>query len=253
MIYAKQYGENQPPLVVIHDLFGNADNWHSIAQKWAEHFTVYCLDLPNHGRSSKLSPATFPAMAEAINGWLEENQLSKVFLLGHSLGGKVCMQLASDHPEKVAKLVVADIAPVDYQPSHVEIFKGLQEINRQKPASRKAADDVLAQYENNGGIRQFLLKNLKREETGHVIELGLEQLIENYDTLLRKPLLKEGLQTPTLFIKGEHSNYIQAQHQETTLKHFPNATVKVIPETGHWLHAEKPTTFASLVKRFLTT
>lgn len=252
MIYAKQYGENLPPLVVIHGLFGNADNWHSIAQKWAENFTVYCLDLPNHGQSSTLDPITFPAMSRVINTWLEENKLDKVFLLGHSLGGKVSMQLTSDYPEKIAKLIVADIAPVEYQPSHTEIFKGLQEINRQKPASRKAADELLAQYESNMGVRQFLLKNLKRTEQGHIINLGLEQLIAGYTTILSKPELKDGIQTPTLFIKGEHSDYILPQYQETSLQHFPNASVKMIPDTGHWLHAEKPTTFASLVKRFVT-
>ncbi|SBS26540.1 Esterase YbfF [Marinomonas aquimarina] len=252
MIHAKQYGDSLPPLVVIHGLFGNADNWHSIAQKWAEHFTVYCLDLPNHGRSSTLDPVTFPAMADAINRWLEEHQLDHIFLLGHSIGGKVAMQLTSDHPEKIAKLIVADIAPVTYQPSHTEIFKGLQEINCQKPASRKAADELLAQFESNSGVRQFLLKNLTRTEQGHVIDLGLEQLLAGYETILRQPELKEGIQTPTLFIKGEHSDYILPKYQEASLKHFPHASVKMIPETGHWLHAEKPTTFASLVKRFLT-
>lgn len=251
MIHAKQYGEELPPLVVIHGLFGNADNWHSTAQKWSEHFTVYCLDLPNHGKSSRLDPATFPAMSNAINEWLEAQHLTDIYLLGHSLGGKVAMQLANDHPEKVRKLVVADIAPVDYKPSHTEIFKGLRLINEQHPKSRQEADDILARFEDNKGIRQFLLKNLKRDAGGQTLDLGLEELYHSYETLLKSPPLKDGIETETLFIKGEHSPYIQAKFQEQTLKHFPNASVKMIPETGHWLHAEKPTTFASLVRRFL--
>ncbi|MBM6549644.1 alpha/beta fold hydrolase [Marinomonas ostreistagni] len=251
MIHAKQYGEGLPPLVVLHGLFGNADNWHSIAQKWSEHFTVYCLDLPNHGKSSRLDPVTFPAMSEAINAWLEENKLDSIYLLGHSIGGKVVMQMASDYPDKIKKLVVADIAPVTYKPSHTEIFKGLRLINEQRPSSRKAADDLLAPYEDNQGIRQFLLKNLKRDGEGHMIDLGLEELYHSYPTLLEQPPLREGIETETLFIKGEHSPYIQAKFQQQTLKHFPNASVKMIPDTAHWLHAEKPTTFASLVKRFL--
>ena len=253
MIYAKQYGEDLPPLVVIHGLFGNADNWHSIAQKWAEHFTVYCLDLPNHGRSSGLAPITFPAMAKVINEWLEETQLSQFYLLGHSLGGKVAMQLASDYPEKVLKLVVADIAPVNYTPSHTEIFKGLKEIDRQLPATRKEADQILAQFEPNIGVRQFLLKNLQRQDNGgHTLALGLDNLMASYRTILSAPLLSDGISVETLFIKGEKSSYILPEHQAATLKLFPNATVKIIPDTGHWLHAEKPTTFASLVRRFLT-
>lgn len=253
MIHAKQYGEGKEPLVVIHGLFGNADNWHSIAQKWSEDFTVFCIDLPNHGKSSPLAPATFPNMANQIFLWLTQQNISSCYLLGHSLGGKVAMQLTSDHPEKIKKLVVADIAPVSYTPSHTEIFKGLQEINHQKPQTRKEADELLSRFEPEPGVRQFLLKNLKRTEDGHVIQLGLNELIESYQDILSKPPLKQGLTTPTLFIKGEHSSYIRAEHQSETLAIFPNASVKVIPETGHWLHAEKPTTFASLVKRFLTT
>ncbi|MBJ7550668.1 alpha/beta fold hydrolase [Marinomonas ostreistagni] len=253
MIHTKQYGENLPPLVVIHGLFGNADNWHSIAQKWAENFTVYCLDLPNHGRSSELAPTTYPALANAINEWLEEKHLSSIYLLGHSMGGKVAMQLTSDHPEKIKKLIVADIAPVDYLPSHTEIFKGLKVINQKQPASRKEADQLLSDYEPNMGVRQFLLKNLQRNENGtNSLALGLDNLIADYDAILSAPILKDNLSVETLFIKGENSPYILPEHQQQTLKHFPNASVKVIPETGHWLHAEKPTTFTSLVRRFLT-
>ncbi|WP_425642942.1 alpha/beta fold hydrolase [Marinomonas gallaica] len=252
MIHAIQYGQNLPPLVVLHGLFGNADNWHSIAQKWSEYFTVYCLDLPNHGQSSALDPVTFPAMADAINEWLEQEQLDHIYLLGHSLGGKVAMQLTSDHPEKVRKLIVADIAPVEYQPSHTKIFEGLQEINRQKPENRKQADKILSAFETNAGIRQFLLKNLKRTDQGHAINLGLEELHKGYKTILKKPALNNDIVTPTLFIKGENSSYILPAYQAQTLQHFPHASVKMISETGHWLHAEKPTVFASLVKRFLT-
>lgn len=253
MIHAKQYGAELPSLVVLHGLFGNADNWHSLAQKWSEHFTVYCLDLPNHGKSSHLSPLNYPAMAQEINHWLEEKQLDNIYLLGHSMGGKVAMQLASDQPDKIKKLIVADIAPVDYEASHLDIFNGLNEINRQQPSNRQAADKILASYEANPGIRQFLLKNLKRTDNGFIIDLGLEELQAGYSAILQKPILHEGMQTPTLFIKGEHSNYIQAQYQTQTLAYFPNASVKIIPDTGHWLHAEKPTIFASLVKRFCTT
>ncbi|MFD1384739.1 alpha/beta fold hydrolase [Rhodanobacter aciditrophus] len=253
MIHAKQYGSDKPALVVLHGLFGNADNWHSLAQKWQEDFTVYCLDLPNHGKSSNLSPVSYKKMAAEINSWMEEQSLENIFLLGHSMGGKVAMQLTHDFPEKIKKLIVADIAPVDYQASHLEIFKGLTEINEQHPHSRKEADQILAPHEENMGVRQFLLKNLQRGDEGFYIHLGLEELKEGYDSILAKPEIDKATDTSTLFIKGEHSPYIQAKFQEQTLALFPNASVKMIPDTGHWLHAEKPVPFAGLVKRFLTT
>ena len=253
MIHAKQYGSDKPSLVVIHGLFGNADNWHSLAQKWQEDFTVYCLDLPNHGKSSTLSPVTYKSMAAEIHTWMTEQNLDQIFLLGHSMGGKVAMQLTHDFPEKIKKLIVADIAPVDYRPSHLEIFKGLTAINEQHPSSRKAADLILEPFEENIGVRQFLLKNLQRAEAGFYVDLGLDELKSGYDAILAKPDLEHATPTETLFIKGEHSPYIQAKYQEQTLSLFPNASVKMIPDTGHWLHAEKPIPFAGLVKRFLTT
>ncbi|RDL43952.1 alpha/beta hydrolase [Marinomonas piezotolerans] len=252
MIHAKQYGNSKPALVVLHGLFGNADNWHSIAKKWQEDFTVYCLDLPNHGKSSRLTPVTYENMSNEIKHFLDQEGLQEVYLLGHSMGGKVAMQLASDFPEKIKKLVVADIAPVDYQPSHTEIFKGLLAINSQQPSSRKEADSILSEYESEAGVRQFLLKNLSQTSSGYTIDLGLEELHESYETILQSPSLKEGLETDILFIKGENSPYIQAKYQNQTARYFPNAQVKIIPGTGHWLHAEKPIPFTSLVKRFFT-
>ncbi|TDO98710.1 alpha/beta fold hydrolase [Marinomonas balearica] len=251
MIHSKQYGEDKPDLIVLHGLFGNADNWHSIAQSWSEFYTVHCLDLPNHGKSSPMDSPDYPKMADAIIAWMEESNIGPCYLLGHSMGGKVAMQLASSFPSKFKKLIVVDIAPVDYQPSHLEIFQGLAAIDSARPSSRKAADDLLAQYESNMGVRQFLLKNLKKEETGFSIGLARENIQEGYPSILAKPPLSAPYNNPTLFIKGANSDYIQQKHTKETVAFFPNTNVKIIPDTGHWLHAEKPIPFGNIVKRFL--
>ncbi|ADZ92333.1 alpha/beta fold hydrolase [Marinomonas mediterranea] len=251
MIHSKKYGENKPDLIVLHGLFGNADNWHSIAQSWSEFYTVHCLDLPNHGKSSPMEALSYPKMADSIVSWMTESDIDECYLLGHSMGGKVAMQLASNYPDKFKKLIVVDIAPVDYQPSHLEIFQGLAEIDSQRPASRKAADDILAKFESSVGVRQFLLKNLKKEESGFSIALARKNIEEGYSTILVKPRLSAPYNKPTLFIKGANSDYIQQKHTQETVAFFPEASVKVIPDTGHWLHAEKPVPFTNLVKRFL--
>lgn len=252
MIHAKQYGSSGPNLIVIHGLFGNADNWHSIAQSLAEHFTVYCIDLPNHGKSDSMSDASYPKMAEAILDWVELNKIDSFYLLGHSMGGKVAMQIAAIAPiGKIEKLIVVDIAPVDYQPSHIRILEGLKAIEEAQPASRKEADTLLSQYVSNLSVRQFLLKNLVRSEQGFKLELSVNNIADNYSTILKKPVMKDAVDVPTLFIKGENSDYIVAKYQEATMAFFPNASFKIITGAGHWLHAEKPLPFTSLVKRFL--
>ncbi|SBS33200.1 Esterase YbfF [Marinomonas spartinae] len=251
MIHAKQYGESGPALVVLHGLFGNADNWHSIAKNWSETFRVYCIDLPNHGQSNALSDASYTNMAQAILQWAQETGLDKFYLLGHSMGGKVAMQMAALAPDNIIKLVVADIAPVDYPPSHTQIIKGLKAIDEADLTSRKQADSLLSKYEPSLPVRQFLLKNLERTDNGFKLAISLDNIAQSYTTILKKPEIDSPIQTPTLFIKGEKSDYIIADYQQDIIGLFPNAEFKMIPDTGHWLHAEKPIPFSSLVKRFL--
>lgn len=251
MIHAKQYGESGPALVVLHGLFGNADNWHSLAKNWSETFRVFCIDLPNHGQSSPMNHASYPNMAKAILQWAQETGLDKFYLLGHSMGGKVAMQMAALAPDNIIKLVVADIAPVDYPPSHTQIFKGLKAIDETDLTSRKQADSLLSEYEPSLPVRQFLLKNLERTDNRFKLAISLDNIAQSYTTILKKPEIGSPIQTPTLFIKGEKSDYIVADYQQDIIGFFPNAEFKMIPDTGHWLHAEKPIPFSSLVKRFL--
>ncbi len=250
MIHSKKYGQQGESLVVIHGLFGNSDNWHSIAQSLSEHFTVYCLDLPNHGKSDDLENVTYDAMAHAINSWMQEEGLKECFMLGHSMGGKVAMQFASQFPEKIKRLIVADIAPVNYESSHDVIFDGLKAIHPERLQNRKEADTILAQFVETLGVRQFLLKSLVKTEHGFAWQINIDNLFNSYAQIRAIPPFKKAYQGDTLFIKGENSNYIQAEHKDAILTWFPKANVKMIPATGHWLHAEKPLPFTSLVKRF---
>jgi len=252
MIHAKQYGSSGPNLIVIHGLFGNADNWHSIAQALAEQFTVYCVDLPNHGQSDGMLSATYPKMAQAVLDWAKLNKIDHFYLLGHSMGGKVAMQMAAmAAPEQIEKLIVVDIAPVDYQPSHTRILEGLKAISSSHIGSRKEADTLLSQYESNLAIRQFLLKSLIKSEQGFELLLSVDNIANSYAIILKKPIIETAVTIPTLFIKGENSDYIVADYQTAITDSFPNASFKVISGAGHWLHAEKPLPFTSLVKRFL--
>ena len=250
MIHFKKYGQQGEALVVIHGLFGNSDNWHSIAQSLSEHFTVYCLDLPNHGKSSPLIDASYDIMANEVNAWMQQENLNECFMLGHSMGGKVAMQFASQFPDKVTRLIVADIAPVNYDSSHHRIFDGLKAIDIKKIQNRKEADTILADYVEILGVRQFLLKSLIKTEEGFAWQIQIDNLFNNYAKIRATPPFDKVYQGDTLFIKGENSDYIQAEHKDAILTWFPKAQVKMIPATGHWLHAEKPLPFTSLVKRF---
>ncbi len=252
----RQFGEQGPPLLVMHGLFGNQSNWAWHSRKLAETYRVFALDMRNHGASPHSDQMSYPEMAEDVIRFMDEQGIDKAMVLGHSMGGKVAMQLALSWPERVQKLVVADISPVYYggkgKGEHDDIFSGLNAIDLASIASRKEADAQLAKWEPDEIVRQFLLSNLVRAEAGGFEwRVNLAALQSNYDALRDAPEGDGQYKGPVLFVRGDESRYIQSRHKEQILARFPAAQVKTIMQTGHWLHAEKPETFFRIVSDFL--
>ena len=255
LLYSSLSGEDkngETPLILIHGLFGMGDNLATIARPLAEFFPVYRLDLRNHGRSPRADSMSFPEMAEDILEFMDANNIPCANLLGHSLGGKVAMQLALDCPERVNRLVVADIAPVAYSGNHDEVFAGIEAVDLEATQSRRDAEDVLRRYIDEDGVRLFLLKSLYRNDSGRFDwRLNVAAIKQCYEQLRAANQADGVFEGQTLFIKGEDSAYIQTSHGDTIKRLFPHASLKIIQGTGHWLHAEKPTVFNKLVEKFL--
>ncbi len=239
------------PLVILHGLFGTLENWGSQTRTFADQFSVYAVDLRNHGRSPHASECDYASMAADVIELLDDEGLTQVDLLGHSMGGKVAMQLALNHPQRVRRLVVVDIAPVSYPPQHDAVFQGLFSIDLALLSSRGEADRQLATRVSEPGVRQFLLKNLYRHAGQFAWRMNLEALHRNYQQISEPPQGPAPFGGPTLFIKGGNSDYIQPAHRDAILSRFPATQLKVIEGAGHWPHAEKPSLFNRLVTRFL--
>lgn len=240
-----------PPLLLIHGLFGSLENLGGIARPLAERFSVYSVDLPNHGRSPHTDSLSLSSLAEALESWLDSRQLGQVSVVGHSLGGKVGMELALTHPARVDNLIVMDIAPVKYPPHHDEVFAGLAAIQTASLTTRSEADDILKQFVSDTAVRSFLLKNLVKKGKGYAWRMNLPVLQQHYDEILAGNAEDKRFGGEVLFIKGGDSKYIQEKHRDTILFRFPKANVKIVPGTGHWLHAEKPDLIASIITRFI--
>lgn len=247
-LYFKQAGEG-PPLVLLHGLFGSLENLGMIARLLASTYTVYSVDLPNHGRSGHTDHTSLGLMAQSVAEWLEQQSLSQVRLFGHSLGGKVAMELALSQPQIVSHLAVADIAPVQYESHHTDVFAGLNALNIDALSNRGEADKVLTQYVSEAPVRSFLLKNLVKEGASYRWRMNLSVLQECYPAMLVAN--REGLyQGPTLFLKGANSDYIQPAAKTPILSRFPGAQVRIIANTGHWLHADKPELVVRTLEKF---
>ena len=241
------------PIILMHGMFGSLSNLGLVGRALIDHYQVISVDLRNHGESPHAMEMDYPCMADDIVELMDHLNIPQAHLLGHSMGGKVGMQVALNQPEKVDKLIVADIAPVDYTPDrHGGVLDGLKYLAQARPTSRQQANELLAQHVEDSGVRAFLLKNLVRADDGHFdLRLYLEGILANYyDTLTLAPT-GTPFNGPTLFIKGADSAYIQDKHRETVMRLFPNAQLKIINNAGHWLHAEKPDTFNRIVTQFL--
>lgn len=247
----KKTGQGKP-LIILHGLFGSADNWLSIAKELENDFTTYLLDLRNHGDSGHQSDWNYKVMAEDLLEFMEDHQLDKAHLLGHSMGGKISMTFALSHPELVDRLIIVDIAPRHYPVHHQTILQGLNAIDLDRISSRKEADEALGKYVKERGVRQFLLKSLGRNEQGEYIwKINLPVITEQIENVGEAIEKEKMFDHPTLFMGGENSTYIQDSDKEEIEDLFPNAHIIKIKNAGHWIHAEQPEAVVETLRAFL--
>lgn len=249
----QQLGQSEQHIVLIHGLFGSLDNLNMVAKPLAEHFTVTSVDVRNHGLSFHENNMNYQNLAQDILNLLDHLNIRKTHLLGHSMGGKIAMQTALIAPERIDKLIVADMSPVQNFARHEKIILGLQSVNQNLGhlENRKAADAQLASYVDEVGVRQFLLRNLAVIDGKLSFKCHLNNIVNGYQQILAALPTKQQFHGETLFIKGGNSDYILAQHQQAIVKLFPNSKAKIIQGAGHWLHAEKPVAFNKLCQDFL--
>ena len=254
LLHHQQRGEG-PPVILLHGLFGSAANLGMVARGLAAHYRVYSLDLPNHGRSPRRDSMGYSDMAADVARFIRDMKLAPCAVLGHSMGGKVAMQLALECPELAERIVIADIAPVQYPPHHGDVLAGLDAVAAAQPTDRRQADDVLAEHVAEAGVRAFLLKSWQpRDDGGWNWLINRQAVRSNYPKLgapNHPPVPGGCYEGPALFIIGSESDYVRPEHRDATLALFPRAQVKVLEGAGHWLHAEKPSAFNTQVLRFL--
>lgn len=247
----KTFGQGQP-LIILHGLLGSLDNWQTLGKQFAEHYSVFIIDQRNHGRSPHSEAFSYPILADDLAAFMDENFISSAHILGHSMGGKTAMYFAMKYPDKVDKLIVADIAPVKYPEGHKVIFDALFSVDLKNVENRNEIDDQLKKTIPQFGVRQFLMKGLTRNEDRELTwKFNLKDLWANYTKILDTFETDEEFDHKTLFIKGANSDYILDEYHDDILKYFPEASFATIENAGHWLHAEKPKVFYEIAIAFL--
>ena len=252
-LYSRKVGENGPDFVVLHGLFGSGKNWRSFAGSLEDDFQVWTLDARNHGASPHADSMSYQQMAEDVARFFAENELENVILLGHSMGGKTAMQLALQFPDRIAALIVVDIAPVCYDHLHkqLKLIEAMQELHIAVEMSRSEIEKKLAVKIPEKRLLSFLMTNLNRQNGQFQWRIGLEQIAAGMPELLNYPELKSVFKGPVQFIGGENSAYLKFEYHALIRKYFPESRITMLENCGHWLHVEQPAAFQKTVNEFL--
>ncbi|MES2798694.1 MAG: alpha/beta fold hydrolase [Bacteroidota bacterium] len=248
-LHVREMGSGQP-FVILHGLFGFSDNWQSHAKKLAEYYRVILIDLRNHGHSEWSDEFSYQIMMNDVKEVFDDLQLQKVILLGHSMGGKVAMLFAQQYEDLLDKLIVVDMGIKSYPMHHQHILAGLNALHLDTMKARSEAELVLRQHIDSEGVIQFLLKNLYWKEKGKLaFRMNLPVLEAKMEEILGEIPTKEVF-LPTLFIRGELSNYILDEDIDDLEEAFPDMQLVTIPNAGHWVHAEAFEPFLEAVLSF---
>lgn len=256
-----------PPIIVLHGILASGNTYRSVLKRedFGPEREIYAVDLRNHGASPHVQEMSYEAMVRDVRCFLEDNGIAKACILGHSMGGKVGMHLALEYPDLVSELVVVDIAPVTYQQESMDKnlpTEAVYAMSKTKPHQCKSRSEIDNALKEQGltsdKVRQFVLTNLvpDDEKPGYYKwRVNLHALVDSMEAMLSFPTIAADrvFRGPTLFVRGEFSPYIQPDiHESTIRRYFPNASIKTIPNAGHWLIAEEPDHFTRLVNEFLS-
>ncbi len=249
----REYGAGRP-LVILHGLFGQSDNWNTLAKNFAEQgLRVFAIDQRNHGLSPHSDTWNYSVMAEDLRDFINDQQLKEPIILGHSMGAKTAMFFELKYTGISGKLIIADMAPRATARHHDEVLNALNAVDFSKIENRKEAETVLSRDIADFGTRQFLLKNIYWKEEGDKQmdwRFNLKVITEKYESILEEvPDRQSPVQT--LVLKGEKSGYITEKDYKDFEKRFPNLKIETIAGAGHWIHAEKPKEFFEAVMRFV--
>lgn len=251
-LYSKKYGDKGQDLIVIHGLFGMSDNWNTLGKQFSKYCKVHLVDLRNHGRSPHSVEFNYQVMSDDLKEYIEDNNISNPIILGHSLGGKIAIKFAFTHPDKIEKLIVADISPRKYNTDfHQNLLSTLYKLPLEDFEKREEIDCLLSETYEDKGMRLFLLKNLYRKENKEFAwRFNIDVLLEKVSNIQEADFIKGICEIPTLFIRGGNSNYITSEDELIINKHFSDFSIATIPRVGHWLHAENPEGFYNEVINF---
>ncbi len=249
-LHYESLGEGRP-VMILHGLFGSARNWQGIARQLCTDYRLLMVDLRNHGNSPHHNETGYMAMAADIRALTKTLDIERLALLGHSMGGKVAMLVALNYPRLIDRLIVMDIAPVNYVRGFASLIDAMLAVPLANIENRSQAAQILAQDIKEPGLRAFLLQNLIRKGDGYVWRLNLPALKKGLREIADFPRQDGQYPGQALFLGGGDSDYLLPEHHDAIHARFPSARIETIAHAGHWLHADQPQLLIKHIRQFI--
>lgn len=243
--------DGSTPVVIVPGLFGSTSNWRGFANSLSSHWPVMVLDPRNHGRSPHAETHSYHDLASDLLSFLNDHDIDKIKLCGHSMGGKASMVFSLLYPERVDQLVVLDIAPVVYTHTHAPYLEAMIDLDLASIGSRAEADKRLSKPIPDNATRLFLLQSLVGSAGNFKWRLNLSTLLKEMPNIIGFPEIPRTSDVNALFVGGQLSNYLSLEHHLIIKEHFPQASFEQISKAGHWLHAEQPQAVLAALLNFL--
>jgi len=259
-LFYKKLG-NGSPIIILHGLYGSSDNWFALGKYLSQKNTVFIPDLRNHGKSGHSEEHNYKVMAGDLHLLFQQNKITKATIIGHSMGGKLAMKFANSFPEKIKKLIVVDISYKKYSQkeflinsNHLQILNAISNLKLDIYNSRNDIELVLSEKIGSLRTAKFISKNIKRtKEKQFLWKLNIEAITTNIERLSEEIEIHQIIenQIPIYFIKGENSDYIIKSEEQNIIQKNSQAKIFTIKNAGHWLHAEQPKEFVSVIDKIL--
>ncbi|MDR2292441.1 MAG: alpha/beta fold hydrolase [Prevotellaceae bacterium] len=260
-LFFRKFGNIGANIIILHGLYGCSDNWVSIAKNLSQANQVFAVDLRNHGRSPHSAEHSYEAMCSDLIEFIEYHKIQKPVIIGHSIGGRCAALFAKQFPDCPLKIIIVDISPFDCENQaeiltfHTNILKVLTSVNLNEIHSRYDVAVQISKKITDRKLQNFLLKNLYRTPNGNFLwRFNLPAILNNVNNIICGSLKKGeniNIQIPSLFIAGEKSNYIVTSDIKIITSAFFNTKIEIIPEAGHWIHAEQRENLVNCIQKFI--
>jgi pimeloyl-ACP methyl ester carboxylesterase len=245
--YAVSSGEplsGGSPVVLIHGAGGSRLHWPPELRRMQGR-EVYAIDLPGHGRSPGPAVDQIQMYADKVAEWMDALELPKAVVIGHSMGGAITQQLAYDHRERVAGLVLIGTG------SHLPVNESLLMLTSSAESFPQAADLIIRwQFSRQADPSLVALAREALGESDHQVMHADLTACNQFDLTDRNP--KVGLrQLPVVVICGQDDKMTPQSMNQALADFIPQAELVTVPSAGHMVMLEKPVEVAGAVEAFL--